>query len=87
MFPLGPEKQPVEAVKYIDGDGGYIVAELFPGFFMPKEHVHPVTLKQHEYTLVPFREQHHDVHTLLVLSVSVCTHACLLMIHIVHMCV
>ena len=64
VFPLGPGEQPVEAVQYVDGDGGYIVAELFPGFL---DHLHTqaacpstVPLRQHGYTLVPFREQHHD---------------------------
>ena len=52
----------IEAIQYVDGDGGTLVAELIPGLLqyatakgIPMQHV-----SSHNYTLIPFREKYHD---------------------------
>ena len=64
VFALGEGESAVEAIQYADGDGGYIVSELFPGL---QEHlcecgvaVATLDLVDHHYRLLPFREKHHD---------------------------
>ena len=64
VFPLATGENPVEAVQYIDGDGGFIVSQFFPGLlcYLNEQGTCPPSmhLEQHGYDLLPFREEHHD---------------------------
>ncbi len=66
VFSLKKGESPVEAIQYIDGDGGYLVCELFPGLneYLEKSCTtlpECLNLQQtHGYYLMPFREQYHD---------------------------
>ena len=64
VFPLQEGESPVEAVQYSDGDGGYLVANLFPGLatYLDERDTCPprLQLPPTDYSLLPFREQHHD---------------------------
>ena len=65
VFALEKGESPVEAIQYVDGDGGFIVSEKFPGLYSYLEGIKMVPdpcvqLQQHGYTLLPFREQYHD---------------------------
>ena len=65
VFSLKEGESAVEALQYSDGDGGFIVCELFPGL---QEYLEgrgiplpdSVRLAEHRYSLMPFREEHHD---------------------------
>ena len=61
-FPLCEGKDPSVAVQYVDGDGGYLVADFFPEIAqlahtlrVPCQKVQP-----HGLTLLPFREKGQD---------------------------
>lgn len=65
VFALRQGENPVVAVQYVDGDGGHIISNKFPGLhdYLTRQGLCPqpvVTLDFHGYTLLPFREQHHD---------------------------
>lgn len=55
---------PIEAIQYMDGDGGFIVSECFPLLdeYLQKGSlaVPTVHLQRHDYHLIPFRESHHN---------------------------
>ena len=64
-FSMAEDANPVEAVQYVDGDGGHIVAEKFPGLLnylrCQRRCPEPIVyLPRHRYTLLPFREMFHD---------------------------
>ena len=65
VFEMAEGESPVEAIQYLDGDGGSIVSQKFPGLcdHLRQNNAIPmpnVNLQRHGYLLLPFREQHHD---------------------------
>ena len=64
VFALADGRSAVEAVQYVDGDGGFLVCELFPGLtdYLRECSIAIPTqeLESHNYTLLPFREAYHD---------------------------
>ena len=60
-----PKLDTIKAVDYVDGDGGYLVADLIPGLseYLDKQRLTASTLEQFQdcgMTLVAFREFGHD---------------------------
>jgi len=64
VFTLRTGENPVEAVNYVDGDGGVIVLEHFPGLhdYLNENDISVPLIKMqgHGYSLLPFREEGHD---------------------------
>ena len=44
VFTLAPGASPVEAIQYVDGDSGHIVTQFFPGLFVNKVCVRPLSV-------------------------------------------
>ena len=64
VFTLADGDSVVEAVQYVNGDGGFPVCKLFPGLtdYLKECSIAIPTpeLEMHNYTLLPFREADHD---------------------------
>ena len=52
----------IEAVQYVDGDGGMLIAEFIPGLlqYATAKVILTQHISSHNYTLIPFREKFHD---------------------------
>jgi len=52
----------IEAVQYVDGDGGTLIAEFIPGLlqYATAKGILTQHISSHNYTLIPFREKFHD---------------------------
>ena len=57
-FALLEGKDPSTAVHYVDGDGGHLVGDFFPGLldFARSQNIPCQNVQPHDVTLVPFRE-------------------------------